>query len=201
MASILDAVLLPAEYFNRLAVSKKTYAFCFAVVGLFRVAPALLLDNGQRLFFGRTLWIALPNAAIALLYTFAAGALDCFLFCRPLADFLSYLAGKMGGRRDGTLCLKTMKIYAIATLLVQSLCLLATRALLGAGAGAGAAYAICVVLFHAWLFAIVGRGLGCILRFKGKHRFYVVPATLAWGAMWSLIASALVSRFLPSFFF
>jgi len=208
MAAILDAILLPGEFFRELPVSKKTYVFCFAVAGAFRVLPALLFDHAQALFLSRPPLIALLNAAIALFYVFAVGALDCLLFCKPLADFFTLLSGKLGGRRDGQLSLKTMKIYAIATLITQTFSVIVTRALFrifaqssSSAQPGGGAYTLCLVLFYAWLFAIVGHGLGCILRYKGWHRYCVLPVSLAWGAAWTLLANALVSRFIPFYFF
>lgn len=201
MNSMLDAVLLPRSYYRTMPVSRRTLFFCICVSGAFSFGYPFLFDNFSALFVGQPAGVALFNAALTLALLFVTGAVDSFVYCKPVSDAFRFLSGKLGGYKDSFLMLKAMKIYALSAVIVNPLYILLSRLLFSDVEVTGnfakvQVYLLMSALMQLWSFGIMSRGLNSVLRFKGMQRAAVFFFVAAWSFLWAVVFRFMIAEFL-----
>ena len=101
LTPFLDAILLPKEYYTKMPVRKHTYWRCVCVVGALNICYPLVIENFRALFMGKGVGALAQNIVVVSLFALVVGIVDTFVYCKPLADFLSRIPGFATGRGPG----------------------------------------------------------------------------------------------------
>ena len=192
MKSMLDSVLLPSDYYRSMSVTKHTFFRCVSINGLFLIGYPFLLEHYRSLFADPPLTSIVINVLISILLILVVGALDTYMFCRPITDLFKFISAKTEGFQDPLLFTKAAKIYTLSALIVNPVLILVTEVIfndlnINSGDFTIVLYMFTLVLLQIWPLGIMTRGLSSVLRHKRQQRGLVFIAIGIWAIIWAVV--------------
>lgn len=183
-SKLLDVILLPVRYFQRLTDRRATLYLGILMIGTVDLLFPFT-DLHSRFFAGRTDSGVLKNIVLLVVFTALFGLVDVLFFSLPVFDILKFLKRRQEWKPGNGLLIKVMKAYISAHFIIIPLQFILYHVLKIEGVPAEQTVVqqivlYLVVLFSVWFSAIITRGLRVLFQFDVRFRLMIFIAVFLW---------------------
>lgn len=198
MRLLLDILLLPKGFYQRITGSKATLYIGMLFVGFSDLLVPYMVKDYARFFTGKPVEGLLFQGGLTLLLCALVGALDVIVFSVPLFDFFKRFKKEEGVVHGDELLNRLMKVYISVHILYLPVNLIyyyLTKDIIDSSPLeliSAAAYAY--IFITIWFNAAITRGMNAVNKFDLIFRKLVFPSVFIWGMLAGMAVSYVIEN-------
>lgn len=200
---LFDILLFPRSFYKKITDKLFTLYLGIALVGLYYIGFALVLNNRLGLFLGRPHVFFVYNTSLALCLILLLGLVDIVFFSIPLFDIFKFFRVKERIINIKGLLIKLMKVYVVSYFLIIPAKVIGIaiglngRGFTGSFLDYGTVFILVnFVLIPLWQSAILTRGIDTVYNFDDRLKGIVFMVIYSWKTLLGFALSLSVEKWI-----